>query len=128
MIINKTPHPVNIVDGPTFPACPKDELIRLRSETVADAPIDGVPTSRTIFGEPEGLPEPSWECPVCGGVGPHVNFNGVTPCCEAGPVGVFFIISQIIKSACPDRDDLLVPAEVVRDSAGNIIGCRSLGR
>jgi len=101
-IINKTPHPVVIVDGPTFPACPKDELIRLASTTVPAESIEGIPTSQTVFGEPEGLP-------------------------PAIP-GTFFIVSQIVRSACPDRDDLLVPAEVVRDDTGTIVGCRSLGR
>ena len=101
-IINKTPHPVTIVDGPMFPACPKDELIRLASQTVPAEPIDGVPTSRTVFGEAEELP---------------------TQC-----AGTFFIVSQIVKSACPARDDLLVPAEVVRNDSGQIIGCQSLGR
>ena len=102
MIVNKTPHQVNIVGGPTFPACPKGELIRLKSETVPGAPIDGVPTSKTVFGDPIGLPKPI--------------------------DGTWFIVSQLVKSACPDRDDLLVPAEVARNETGAIIGCRSLGR
>jgi hypothetical protein len=32
-----------------------------------------------------------------------------------------------VKSALPERIDLLVPAEMVRDKEGNIIGCQSLG-
>ena len=43
-------------------------------------------------------------------------------------MGVFYIVSQLVKNALPDRTDLLVPAEVVRDGNGNIIGCKSLGR
>lgn len=107
MIINKTPHPVMILDGNnatimTIPACPSDALIRLKAETVQDEPIEGVHTTRTVFGEPTGLPEFS--------------------------KNVFYVVSQIVKSALPERTDLLVPAEVVRDKAGTIIGCRSLGR
>jgi len=128
MIINMTPHPVNILTESGSLTIPSSGQIRLAAKTVQDVPIDGVPTTRTVFGDPEGLPEPSWACPCCGAVGPEVNFNGVTPCCESGPVGVFFIVSQLVKSALPTRADLLVPAEVVRDDQGRIIGCRSLGR
>ncbi len=107
VIINKTPHPIHIVDADgavvrTFPACPKDELIRLTAQTVFLAALDGVPTSRTEFGEATGLP--SYEEGVC------------------------YIVSQLVKSAKAERVDLLVPAEVTRDENGQIIGCRSLGR
>ena len=64
--------------------------------------IDGIRTSYTVFGEPEGLPD----------------FKD----------GVFYVVSQLVKSALPNRKDLLVPAEVVRDEKGQIIGCKSLGR
>jgi len=104
-IINKTPHPVHVINGNddvvrTFPL--EGAPIRLKAESVQDEPIDGVPTSRTVFGEPEGLPE-------------YVE-------------GIFYIVRQLVKNALADRVDLLVPAEVVRDKEGNIIGCRSLGR
>jgi hypothetical protein len=106
MIINKTPHAVHIVDdnGRFVKTYDKgDTQIRLSVKTVQDEPlIDGTPTSRTSFGEPEGLPD----------------FQE----------GTFYIVSQLVKSALPERTDLLVPAEVMRDDMGNIIGCKSLGR
>jgi hypothetical protein len=104
IIINKTPHPVIIVDGEgkEIYRFEKAAPIRLASQTIADEEIAGVPTSRTMFGEPVGLPD-------------YEN-------------GTYYIVSQIVKSALPDRADLLVPAEVVRDTQGNIIGCKSLGR
>lgn len=105
-VINKTPHAVNIVDanGSITKTYDKgDSQIRLAVKTVADEPLtDGTPTSKTQFGDPEGLPD----------------FQE----------GVFYIVSQLVKNALPNRTDLLVPAEVVRDNAGNIIGCKSLGR
>lgn len=106
-IINKTPHPIHIVDANgavvrTFPACPKDELIRLTAKTVSLETLDGVSTSRTEFGEATGLPD----------------FEE----------GVYYVVSQLVKSAKAARIDLLVPAEVARDENGQIIGCRSLGR
>lgn len=103
-IKNYTPHPVTICDsnGTVTQTIPSTGLIRLKATTVADEPIAGIPTSRTVFGEPEGLP--------------------------AYEEGTYYIVSQIVKTALPERADLLVPAEVVRDSEGNIIGCKSLGR
>ena len=108
-LINATPHPINIVDADgqevyTIPA--SGILVRCAANTEPDVSIeiDGVeiPTSRTVFGEITGLPE------------------------EAD--GVFYIVSQLVKSAAANRKDLLVPAEVLRDEGGKILGCRSLGR
>ena len=106
MIINATPHAVNLLDenNQEVKTWPKGELsIRLKVETVSAEPLpDGTPTTRTQYGEPEGLPD--YE------------------------EGIYYIVSQLVKSALPNRNDLLVPAEVQRDTDGNIIGCRSLGR
>ena len=40
--------------------------------------------------------------------------------------GKFYIVSALVRAACPDRYDLGSPAELVRDDAGRIIGCRAL--
>ena len=105
MIINKTPHAVYIIDdnNQVVRTYEKTEgQIRLSVKTVRVGILpDGTPISKTEFGEPEGLPE----------------FQE----------GVFYIVSQIVKNALPERTDLVVPAEVVRDEKGNIIGCKSLG-
>jgi hypothetical protein len=108
-MINMTPHAVTIVDNEgnvvkTIP--PSGQLIRLKAATMRmenryNIYFPEIPFSRTVFSSPEGLQEYD--------------------------VKKFYIVSQLVKSALPDRDDLLVPAEVVRDSEGNIIGCKSLG-
>lgn len=36
-----------------------------------------------------------------------------------------YIVSQIVADACPDREDLLVPSDVVRDATGQVLGCRA---
>ena len=103
-IINKTPHPVYILDekNKVIVSFPKAEaLIRLSSSIEKKYVLCNVPITITIFGDPIGLPDMKEE--------------------------TFYIVSQLVKSALPTRDDLLVPAEVVRDEKGNIIGCRSLG-
>ena len=39
--------------------------------------------------------------------------------------GVRFIVSRLVKSALPERRDLIVPADLIRDASGQIIGCRA---
>jgi hypothetical protein len=101
---NLTPHPITVCDseGNVMKTIVSEGLVRLQATTVsADFAVDGVPVTKTVFGSPEGLPEPQ--------------------------EGVFLIVSQLVKSALPNRGDLLVPAEVVRDSEGKILGCKSFG-
>ena len=89
------------MDDGTIRTIPASGIVaRLATETVPAGEFDGVPLTRTEFGEPEGLPE--YE------------------------EGTILITSQIMKNAFPDRDDVVVPAEVVRED-GVILGCRSLG-
>lgn len=103
-VVNCTLHPITIVKNGvvirTIPASGK--VARLSVSTEPAGGVMGIPVTRTVFGEPVGLPEPE--------------------------VGTCYIVSQLVKNALPERDDLVVPAEVVRDAAGNVIGCRSLGR
>jgi len=99
-IINMTPHPINIL-GEKEKTLKPVGLVRLTATTERVGDVNGIPLTKTIFGEPEGLPKER--------------------------DGVFYIVSQMVKSALPERRDLLVPAEVVRDEKGRIIGCKSLG-
>ena len=39
-----------------------------------------------------------------------------------------YIVSALVAGAAKDRDDLVVPNDIVRDDKGRIIGCRSLAR
>ena len=104
-IINTTPHAVILLSETnevleTFPKT--DAQIRLSTETVAAEPIGDIPTTKTVFGDVEGLP----------------NFTPDT----------YYIVSQLVKNALPNRTDLLVPADIIRDNTGMIVGCRSFGR
>lgn len=103
-VVNCTPHPVTIVEnGVVVRTIPTSgEVARLSVSTEPAGVVLGIPITRTVFGEPVGLPEPK--------------------------LGTCYIVSQLVKNALPERDDLVVPAEVVRDAAGSIVGCRSLGR
>ena len=129
MVKNLTPHPINIIgpDGENIATiAPEPTPARLAAQTVPADSIDGIATSHTVFGEPEGLPTPGHRCTICGGPGTFGVCDD--PGCAAAAGPCFFVVSQLIKSALPERTDLLVPAEVVRDKSGAIIGCRSLGR
>ncbi len=101
-IRNLTPHPIVVIRGEEKITIQASGLARLAARTEWVGEIDGIPLSQTKFGLPEGLPDPQ--------------------------DGVYLVVSQLIKSALPQRTDLLVPAEVVRDEKGNIVGCQSLGQ
>lgn len=102
--INMTPHKVVLLDdsNKVIRIFESEGLIRLKADTVRAGLLDkDIPLSKTVFGEPQGLPD----------------YNGED----------YFIVSQLVKTALPNRADLVVPAEVQRDENGNIIGCRSFG-
>jgi hypothetical protein len=46
----------------------------------------------------------------------------------APQTGVWLIVSALVAQAHPERSDLLFPDELVRDSAGKVIGCRRLAQ
>lgn len=61
-----------------------------------------VPVNVTIYGEPEGLPEPVEDR--------------------------YYIVSAITAQAAKDRKDLLIVDSTVRDSEGRICGCTAFGQ
>lgn len=40
--------------------------------------------------------------------------------------GVYYIVSNVVKQAFPDRKDLLSPSGLIRDFAGNVVCCKYL--
>lgn len=104
-IINLTPHAVVICDKDgqmirTFES--SGTIARAKAFTESIGELDGIALTRTTFGELYGLPE---EQP-----------------------GVYYIVSAMVANAATGRNDLLIPNESVRDEAGRIIGCLSLGK
>ena len=95
-VINLTPHAINVVGHGEIPAA--GLIARVTTKTVPTGMIAGIPVVKTEFGEVTGLPEMD---------------------------GVYFVVSSIVKSAA-NRENLLVPGELIRDNKGNIIGCKSL--
>lgn len=107
-LVNLTPHAVTFVseDGNRYAVEPSGMLARVSSEikTLEMIEIDGgfkIPHTKTVFGEVEGLPAPE--------------------------AGVIYIVSSLVAGLVPDRDDVMIPNESLRDDKGRITGCKSLG-
>ena len=101
MLINLTPHTVtvgSVVIKPTEPAA------RVSSTTTVVGVIAfddfEIEIIETHYGQVENLPEP----------------NGKDS----------FIVSRMVKDRVPERNDVLVPGELVRDEEGRIVGCKNL--
>lgn len=103
IIVNKTPHTINIVDAdgkeivsipPTAPAA------RCAASLTPNGSLGNIPLVKQEFGEVQDLPP--------------------------AQAGQYFIVSGLVKAACPDRVDLLAVADLVRDQQGRVVGCKSL--
>lgn len=116
-LINLTPHTIHLHQtSGAFenPVTFKSDGVARASEIVEVEPDlhwcvfgdcgmhDHIPLVRKRYGSVEGLPEPRQS--------------------------VAYIVSQVVADACPDRDDLLVPHDMVRDDAGRVVGCRGFSR
>ena len=102
--INLTPHAIKFFkpDGSTVEIPASGQLARLTTQTIQTDNIDGIPVTETVYGEVEGLPAPT--------------------------EGNVYIVSSLVAQRVPDRTDVFIPAESVRDDQGRIVGCKSLGR
>lgn len=95
--INLTPHNLyEVTTGTTLPA--SGIVARVKSSTVTASKHAGIPIYMTEFGELEGLPEPV--------------------------EGTMYIVSSLALNAVPaHRTDVVAPGNLVRDEAGQPIGC-----
>lgn len=104
LVINCTLDDVFICDkdGGTLRVIePNGPLLRVSAVTKPAGEHDGIPLSKTTYGEIIGLPDPH--------------------------DGALYIVPKTVKSARPDRKDLVVPAEPVCNLDVDLIGYRSLG-
>jgi hypothetical protein len=102
-IINLTPHKISIFKGDILVRTFESEGVARATQTsaIVDS-IDGIDVCRNVYGEVTGLPEQQ--------------------------PNTLYIVSKIVMDACPDRNDLLIPNDSVRDENGQIVGCRSFAR
>lgn len=114
-LLNLTPHPITFLDANNnvvleLPGCdnpPRAREKRKREGSVCHAEFAAIhttdiPLNKVELGEVENLPNVSPE--------------------------YYYIVSRIIAEACPERTDLFIPDETVRDENGRIIGCRALAQ
>lgn len=108
-LINLTPHSINFVTAEGTPLVtvePSGLLARVTAHTVTTGSVSvgdvTLPVTGTTYGEVESLPAPE--------------------------EGTIYIVSSLVASRCPDRADVFIPNESVRDDKGRIVGCKSLGR
>lgn len=104
-LVNLTPHDVNIqnLDG-TFQTVWRNEAMGVARVEMISSQIQRYPLAcaqtTVVKSKVIGLPEPVF--------------------------GVVWIVSAMVREACPDRKDLASPGELIRDEKGNPIGCKGL--
>ena len=106
-IINLTPHSINVIgdDNSVAITIEASGNVARCSQTIdivdtINVNNIAIPVSSSSYGEVVDLPAPQ--------------------------DNTYYIVSRLVMSACPNRQDLLVPNDLVRDEAGRVIGCRSL--
>jgi hypothetical protein len=76
------------------------EVSRQRVGMVHVPAAGDIPLVHTVFGPVQGLPDPE--------------------------PGVLLVVSRIVAEALPNRHDLVIPDDIVRDENGNVINARAL--
>ena len=112
VVRNYTPHDIDVYydEGNVVVTYPSVGVARVterkyHAETIVAQDYDDdvfIPITYKSFGEVTGLPDDNYE-------------NGRP---------VLYIVSGYVKSALPDRHDLITPDDPVRNADGKIIGCR----
>lgn len=107
-IVNLTPHALNLMPagpaGPVVTIPPSGQVARCAVDRVQvnTVAVDGiaVPVNQTRFGEVSNLPDPQPD--------------------------TIFVVSALVAQAVPDRQDVFITDDAVRDEQGRIIGCKAL--
>ena len=101
-ITNLTPHALNIVllSGEIQTIAPSGNIARCSTTAVVVGECNGIPLSTVSYGNVVGLPEPE--------------------------AGTLYVVSALVRSAVPGREDVASPGDLVRDPAGAVIGCKGL--
>lgn len=104
-IVNLTPHALNIHDtnGQLLVTVePSVAVARVTTARALSQTIDGIPCFHTKYGEVTGLP-------------PFQD-------------GTIFVVSGLVRAAVPHRHDVWQPGELLRNEAGQVIGCVGLSQ
>lgn len=101
-IVNLTPHELIAFDSEDkeIMRLSSSGIVRLEEERERIGEINGIPLYNIKYVESKGLPEPK--------------------------KNTLFFVSKVVVQANPNRDDLIVPCEFVRDGDGRIKGLNSI--
>lgn len=102
-IVNLTPHAINFLDEsnrPILTVQPSGVVARAKQTRTLCGTIAGIPVNQCAYGQVQGLPEPAKE--------------------------TIYVVSSITAQACPERPDVYIVDDSVRDENGRIIGVRAL--
>lgn len=97
MIVNLTPHEIT-VDDVSFP--PAATPARCEEITSSAGYFDSLPLVTKRYGQVVNLPDP------------YPN--------------TMYIVSMMVRQACPGRPDLASPGDLIRDENGRILGAKNL--
>ena len=95
--VNLTPHQITVA-GRAFPA--SGDIARVTTTSTPMGEVAGIPITVTVTGDVMGLP--------------------------AAKANTLYLVSAMVRLACPNRGDVLSPGALVRDDSGRVIGCKSL--
>lgn len=102
--VNLTPHAITVLTTNGIMSLPKPPegtvIPRVSTSSREHSTEEGVSLRITDYGEPEGLPE--------------------------SVEGTIFVVSGMVLDAATDRCDFAAPGELVRNDAGQPIGCQGL--
>lgn len=102
-IINLTPHAINFLDESNRPILtvePSGVIARAKQTRTLCGTVAGIPVNQCAYGQVQGLPEPAKE--------------------------TIYVVSSITAQACPERADVYIVDDSVRNEDGRIIGVRAL--
>lgn len=119
MLYNLTPHTVRVFSantGEIVVEIPPSGTVA-RVEKIGNRQIGSETIPVSNFGD-NGE---TWEYDIPILVSTVAGFSGL----PNEQANVRFIVSAALRTACPDRLDLVSPADLVRDEAGNVLGCRA---
>ena len=110
-LINLTFKPIRILDNDKNVICTIDPAPEEERATIS------VTRKRSVPFELDGIVIPSFD----------YEYGEVKNIPEEEE-GVVYIVSSLVAQRVPERMDVFIPNESVRDEKGRIIGCKSLGR
>lgn len=99
--VNLTPHTINIhSNGNVKNVAPSGNIARVSTNYQHYNTVGGINIYKCVYGDVDGLPDP-----------------------EENKI---FVVSGVVKSAVPNRMDVMSPGELIRDDNGKPIGCNGL--